>query len=80
MISLKYDNKLYWIFTKKGKNILSLWDEKLYKKLIISKKWFKIMKSKNNMMNKMLSLDFFSDETYVGDKNLYEEYKRNIQT
>lgn len=80
MISLKYNKKLYWIFTRKGKNLLSLWDEHLYKKLIEPTEWKKIMKSKNRMMNKMLKLNFFSDDTYVGDKKLYEEYIRNIQT
>jgi len=80
MASLKYDKKLYWIFTKKGKNMLSLWDENLYKELIESKKWKEIMKSKNHMIDKMSSLNFFSDDTYVGDKKLYEEYIRNIQT
>jgi len=79
LISLKTDRKLYWIFTRKGKNMLSLWDEKLYEESVEPVEWIKIIKSKNRMMNKMLKLNFFSDDTYVGDKILYEEYIRNIQ-
>ena len=80
LISLKYGKNLYWEFKKKGKTLLSLWDENLHKELLTSDQFKKIMKSKKNMMNKMAILDFFSDETYVGDKKLYEKYIKNLQT
>jgi len=80
IISLNNNNTLYWMFSEKGKTLLELWKENSYKELMEPKKWKKIMKSKNHMMGKMLKLNFFSDDTYVGDKKLYEEYIRNIQT
>lgn len=78
MISLKYDKKLYWMFTRMGKNMLALWDENLYKELLTSSQFEGIIKSKNNMMDKMARLNFFSDETYVGDKKLYNKYIKNL--
>jgi len=80
MISLKYGYNIYWEFKKGGKTLLSLWREELYKELLEPNKWKEIIKSKNNMIDKMLYLDFFSKNTYVGDKNLYEKYIRNLQT
>jgi len=78
MITLKYGQTLYWEFKKDGKTLLALWKEELYKELLDSNKWKEIMKSKNNMIDRMLYLKFFSNNTYVGDKKLYEEYIRNL--
>lgn len=78
MITLKNGYNLYWEFKRDGKTLLALWREELYKELLELNKWKEITKSKNKMIDRMSYLNFFSENTYVGDKKLYEEYIRNL--
>lgn len=79
ILTLKHNKSLYWYFEEKDDyEVLALWNENNYKKLLKDKTWNKLKKSKNKMIDKMTILNFFSKNTYVGDKKLYEKHIRNL--
>lgn len=71
IIALKHNKKLYWSLVDRPQlEVLELWKESNYKKLLKDKTWNKIEKSKNNLLERMSSLDFFSEDTHIG--GIYE--------
>ncbi len=68
LLALKHERSLYWEFKERGKAPLNLWKQHLHKKLLIPRGYDKIMQAGHRMLIKMNKLEFFSMDTYVGDK------------
>ena len=70
VLALVYDRPLYWKIVKVEWGAFNIWKEIRYKELLDSDKYNELEESKNRMLCRMEKLNFFSMDTYVGDKRL----------
>lgn len=74
ILTLKYRKRLYWEFKGEGKTPLSLWKQHKYKKWLEMRRYSEIEEASHRMVSRMKKLEFFSTDTYVGEKGLCEKY------
>lgn len=80
VLALIYRRKLYWRFTRWNsrsdavRSDLNLWKEEEYEKLLEQDKYDELIVTKKKMLKGMRRLEYFSVDTYVGDKGLLKRY------
>ena len=80
VLSLLYRRKLYWRFTRWNPRSnairpdLNLWKEKEHERLLEQDKYNDLVGTKKRMLRGMRRLEYFSVDTYMGDKRLLERY------
>jgi len=79
ILALKHERSLYWIFKEEGKVLHNLWKQQKYETLLGSSRYNEIEKTRNRMLVKMKQLEFFSANTYVGDKKFLEIHLMNFR-